>query len=102
MDEMKDRLLLDVVIGETTTVLELLANENKVLLVRESLFLIRGDERRCEMKVEMKTSSGCCSLSTAVLPAKASPWWSCILASCCLSHQRCYGLIRRRRERRRG
>jgi hypothetical protein len=73
MDETKDRLLLDVVIGETTIVLELLANENK-LLVRKSLFLIRGDERQCEMNIEIKTSSGCCSPSTAVLPAKASPW----------------------------
>jgi hypothetical protein len=32
--EMKGRLLLDVVIGQCTTILELLAGENQVLLVK--------------------------------------------------------------------
>jgi hypothetical protein len=32
-DEMKGRLLLDVVIGQSTTLLKLVADENKALLV---------------------------------------------------------------------
>jgi hypothetical protein len=32
--EMKGRLLLDIVIGQCTTILELLASENQVLLVK--------------------------------------------------------------------
>jgi hypothetical protein len=40
-DEMKSRLLLDVVIGQCTTILELFASKNKVL-VKETKG--RGDE----------------------------------------------------------
>jgi hypothetical protein len=35
--EMKGRLLLDVVIGQCTTILELLASENKALLVGQKI-----------------------------------------------------------------
>ena len=37
---MEGRLLLDVVIGQGTTILELLASENQALLVRRNAFLI--------------------------------------------------------------
>ena len=39
-DQMKSRLLLDVVIGEGATILELLSSEDKTLLVRGNSFLI--------------------------------------------------------------
>ena len=39
-DQMKSRLLLDVVIGESATILELLSSEDKTLLVRGNSFLV--------------------------------------------------------------
>jgi hypothetical protein len=39
-NEMKSRFLLDVVIGESASVLELLASENQALLVRGNSFLV--------------------------------------------------------------
>lgn len=39
-DEMKSRLLLDVVVGEGAAVFELLAGEDKALLVRRNSFLV--------------------------------------------------------------
>jgi hypothetical protein len=39
-NEMKSRFLLDVVVGESTSVLELLASEDQALLVRGNSFLI--------------------------------------------------------------
>ena len=39
-DEMEDQLLLDVVIRESTTILELFASENEVWLVVETFFIL--------------------------------------------------------------
>lgn len=37
---MESRLLLDIVIGKSTTVLQLLSSENETLLIRRDTFLI--------------------------------------------------------------
>ena len=39
-DEMEGRLLLDVVVGQGATILELLAGEDETLLVRGNSFLV--------------------------------------------------------------
>jgi hypothetical protein len=51
---MRSRLLLDVVVRESTAVLEMLAGENKMLLVREDSWSTerKGDEEREEGGVE--------------------------------------------------
>ena len=60
-DQVKGRLLLDVVVGQSTAILELLAGENKTLLVRGNTLLVWNAVRHVSFQaglVKIRESDG--------------------------------------------